>query len=114
MHPGLQTCVESKFVEDHDQAVQTKMNVVDAKKKRLPYDEMKDLITCGKIKEAKLAVRENDWDFKDIIRSRLWPLLDSIHESDRTRVEGFYYESVEQIYGSTGKIIVACCFGFSL
>ena len=66
-------------------------------KKKRKYDDIKNLIRAGKVNEVKGAVRDGDWDFNDDIRTRLWPLLDSIHES--MHPTGDYWETVKDIFG---------------
>lgn len=104
MHPGLQTWVETKelTVTQHDgrRASSSGLAVQIGKKPKATYEELRELVNAGKIKEIKINVRENDWDLKEEIRSRLWPLLDSIHESNKSSLDGFYYDTATQLYGS--------------
>lgn len=60
------------------------------------------MMNLGKIKEAKIGVRESDYEVTDEIRSRLWPLLASIHEATRTSLDGLYWDTVSQMFGSQG------------
>ncbi|CAG7717920.1 unnamed protein product [Allacma fusca] len=105
MHSGLQTWVEIRKVEARrvsgaGDLLQIPLPVM--RKKKYTYEEIKEMVINGKVKETKVAVRDSDWDVGDEMRSRLWPLLDSIHESDRssTMVEGFYWDTVNQLFGS--------------
>ncbi|XP_035701591.1 GTPase-activating protein skywalker isoform X3 [Folsomia candida] len=114
MNQGLQAWVDLKATagsssssspsnkDDGDQNKQ--LAVVSAlpitRKKKAAYEEIKEQLTAGKVKEAKINVRDSDWELNEEIRSRLWPHLSSIHEATRTSLDGLYWDSVSQIYGS--------------
>ncbi len=66
-------------------------------RKKRKYEDIKNLVKNGKLSEAKGAVRDGDWGFSEDIRTRLWPFLDSIHESSSTG--GDYWETVKEIFG---------------
>lgn len=101
MSEGLQTWVVPKQLNFGDgRRTSTSELTVTSKKKKATYEELRDLVNAGKVKEAKIGVRENDWDLKEKIRSRLWPLLDSIHETNRSSLDGFYWETATQLYGT--------------
>ncbi|ODN04600.1 TBC1 domain family member 24 [Orchesella cincta] len=103
MHPGLQTWVETKglAVDKNDgQKPSSELLLPIGKKKKATYEELRELVNAGKIKETKNSVRDNDWDLTEEIRSRLWPLLDSIHETNRSSLDGFYWDTATQLYGS--------------
>lgn len=74
------------------------------RKKKVPYEEIKEELNQGKVKEAKINVRDSDWELTEDIRSRLWPHLASIHEGTRTSLEGLYWDNVSQIFGSQGSL----------
>lgn len=118
MNQGLQAWVDLKATagsssssspsnkDDGDQNKQ--LAVVSAlpitRKKKAAYEEIKEQLTAGKVKEAKINVRDSDWELNEEIRSRLWPHLSSIHEATRTSLDGLYWDSVSQIYGSQGGL----------
>jgi len=110
MNQGLQTWVDLKGVEENEGTSQLAGNrdqpllviPVLSRKKKIPYDEIKELLNAGKIKEAKNGVRDSDYEVTDEIRSRLWPQLTSIHEATRTSLDGLYWETVSQMFGSQG------------
>jgi len=109
MQQGLQTWVAIKKETSTDGGEVsttgpiTTVQIPIAKKKTSTYEEIKELLNAGKVKEAKLSVRDSDWELTDEIRSRLWPLIASIHETNRTSLDGMYWDSVGQIFGSQGK-----------
>jgi hypothetical protein len=73
-----------------------------AKKQQLKtFNDIKGLINQGKTREAKLAVRDNAWPVSATIRSQLWPLLCSQHHKDKAMMDGFYWEMVNQVFGTT-------------
>lgn len=106
MISGLQPWVEKTGLSAERQYVDgrksstSELVPVRFQKKRATYEELRELVNAGKIKEAKNTVRDSDWDLKEEIRSRLWPLLDSIHESNRSSLEGFYWDTATQLYGT--------------
>lgn len=102
MHPGLQTWVETKglTLDQNDGRRPSTLEPAFGKKKKATYEELRELVNAGKIKEAKISVRDNDWDLKEEIRSRLWPLLDSIHETNKSSLDGFYWDTATQLYGT--------------
>lgn len=114
LQSGLQTWVETRTVEaiarrgsgSGGDTLQVPVVPI-LRKKKYTYEEIKEMVINGKVKETKIAVRDSDWDIVDEMRSRLWPLLDSIHESDRSSAmtEGFYWDTVNQIFGTSGTIL---------
>jgi hypothetical protein len=116
MQQGIQTWVDLKKVSSSGQdeggdgkssAGQiTLVQIPLMRKKNNTYEEIKELMDAGKVKEAKLCVRDSEWEVTDEIRSRLWPLLASIHEVDRSRLDGLYWDSVGQIFGSQGEFAI--------
>lgn len=113
MHAGLQTWVEAKVLvadqnDGRGQKTSTELVSFGGKKKKATYEELRELVNAGKVKDAKISVRENDWDLKDEIRSRLWPLLNSIHETNRSSLDGIYWETATQLYGTEQSRLPFC------
>ncbi|KAG8225146.1 hypothetical protein J437_LFUL006170 [Ladona fulva] len=65
------------------------------------FQEVQALIQTGKKKEVKQVIRENSWPVNSSIRKQLWPLLCHQHAQDKTVLEGFYWDVVKQIFGTT-------------
>ncbi|XP_058450986.1 GTPase-activating protein skywalker isoform X4 [Malaya genurostris] len=65
------------------------------------FQEVQSLIQQGKKREAKLVLRENSWPTNSSIRSQLWPALCSQHHVGKTMLDGFYWDMVNQVFGTT-------------
>ncbi|XP_071454255.1 GTPase-activating protein skywalker isoform X1 [Hetaerina americana] len=65
------------------------------------FQELQALIQAGKKRELKQIIRENSWPINSSIRKQLWPLLCQQHAQDKTVLEGFYWDMVKQIFGTT-------------
>ncbi|XP_067007706.2 GTPase-activating protein skywalker isoform X1 [Anabrus simplex] len=65
------------------------------------YNEIYGLIQSGRKREVKQIIRENGWPVNSTIRSQLWPVLCQQHASDKSIQEGFYWDLVNQLYGTT-------------
>jgi hypothetical protein len=61
------------------------------------------LLQSGKKREVKKIIRNNAWPINSTIRSQLWPVLCQQHAHDKSILEGFYWDMVNQIFGTTGK-----------
>ncbi|XP_058815097.1 GTPase-activating protein skywalker isoform X5 [Topomyia yanbarensis] len=65
------------------------------------FQEVQSLIQQGKKREAKLVLRENSWPTNSSIRSQLWPALCSQHHVGKSMLDGFYWDMVNQVFGTT-------------
>ncbi|KAL9923101.1 GTPase-activating protein skywalker isoform X1 [Glossina fuscipes] len=65
------------------------------------FTEIKQLLDQGKKREVKNILRENSWPINSPIRSQLWPTLCAQHQSKPQMVDGFYWEMVHQVFGTT-------------
>lgn len=61
------------------------------------FSEIQSLISQGKKREVKLAIRENAWPINSTIRSQLWPALCSQHQLGKGMLDGFYWDMVNQV-----------------
>ncbi|XP_037805911.1 GTPase-activating protein skywalker isoform X8 [Lucilia sericata] len=65
------------------------------------FTEIKQLLDQGKKRDVKTILRENSWPINSPIRSQLWPTLCGQHNTKPPMVEGFYWEMVHQVFGTT-------------
>ena len=74
------------------------------------FEEIQLLLQNGKKREVKQIIRENAWPIEGGIRRKLWPALCLQHTQKNTNEEGYYWEMVKQLFGTTGKIIFSFSF----
>lgn len=73
-----------------------------AKKQQLKsFNDIKGLIQQGKKREVKLIIRDNAWPVNATIRSQLWPALCAQHHQGKGMLDGFYWDMVNQVFGTT-------------
>jgi hypothetical protein len=67
------------------------------------YNELYGLLQSGRKREVKQIIRDSAWPINSTIRSQLWPVLCQQHAHDKSILEGFYWDMVNQIFGTTGE-----------
>lgn len=73
-----------------------------AKKQQLKtFNDIKGLIQQGKKRDVKLIIRDNAWPVNATIRSQLWPALCAQHHQGKGMLDGFYWDMVNQVFGTT-------------
>ncbi|XP_055711085.1 GTPase-activating protein skywalker isoform X4 [Phlebotomus papatasi] len=65
------------------------------------FSDVQQLLQQGKKREVKTAIRENAWPINSPIRSQLWPALCSQHQNGKSMLDGFYWDMVNQVFGTT-------------
>lgn len=66
------------------------------------FAEVNALLQAGKKREVKLMMRENAWPLNNRIRAQLWPALCNQHSHGKNMLDGFYWDMVNQVFGTTG------------
>ncbi|XP_073987009.1 GTPase-activating protein skywalker isoform X7 [Rhodnius prolixus] len=72
--------------------------------KKLPlkaFNEIETLLKSGRKREVKTILRENCWPTNSTLRAQLWPLLCHQHSPDKSVQDGYYWDLVNQIFGTT-------------
>ncbi|GAB6031291.1 hypothetical protein CHUAL_009090 [Chamberlinius hualienensis] len=75
--------------------------------------ELKDLIKANKLKEVKSFIRDHDWPPNHPIRSELWAELCHQNHSSSEVNEGFYWETVDQVFGRN-QLLLTCMWSPTL
>ncbi|XP_067206403.1 GTPase-activating protein skywalker isoform X5 [Linepithema humile] len=65
------------------------------------FAEVNALLQAGRKREAKLIIRENAWPLNNGIRAQLWPALCDQHALGKNMLDGFYWDMVNQVFGTT-------------
>ncbi|KAG6795658.1 GTPase-activating protein skywalker isoform X1 [Apis laboriosa] len=65
------------------------------------FNEVNALLQAGRKREAKLIIRENAWPLNNGIRTQLWPALCQQHAHGKNMLDGFYWDMVNQVFGTT-------------
>ncbi|XP_024886063.1 TBC1 domain family member 24 isoform X1 [Temnothorax curvispinosus] len=65
------------------------------------FAEVNTLLQAGRKREAKLIIRENAWPLNNGIRAQLWPALCDQHAHGKNMLDGFYWDMVNQVFGTT-------------
>lgn len=66
------------------------------------FAEVNALLQAGKKREVKLMMRDNAWPLNNRIRAQLWPALCNQHAHGKNMLDGFYWDMVNQVFGTTG------------
>lgn len=66
------------------------------------FNEVNALLQAGRKREAKMIIRENAWPLNNGIRAQLWPALCNQHAHGKNMLDGFYWDMVNQVFGTTG------------
>ncbi|XP_018401577.1 PREDICTED: TBC1 domain family member 24 isoform X1 [Cyphomyrmex costatus] len=65
------------------------------------FAEVNTLLQAGRKREVKLIIRENAWPLNNGIRTQLWPALCDQHAHGKNMLDGFYWDMVNQVFGTT-------------
>ncbi|XP_011309899.1 TBC1 domain family member 24 [Fopius arisanus] len=65
------------------------------------FAEVNALLQAGRKREVKLIIRENPWPLNNGIRAQLWPALCQQHAHGKSMLDGFYWDMVNQVFGTT-------------
>ncbi|XP_032592469.1 GTPase-activating protein skywalker isoform X1 [Drosophila grimshawi] len=65
------------------------------------FTEIQQLLQQSKKRDVKNILRENSWPINSPIRSQLWPALCAQHLTKQNILDGFYWEMVHQVFGTT-------------
>ena len=58
--------------------------------------------------QAKTVVRESEWGLSSPIREELWKELCRYHSNEKDFGDFYYWDTVKQMYGTSGKISFVC------
>ncbi|XP_004524802.1 TBC1 domain family member 24 isoform X6 [Ceratitis capitata] len=65
------------------------------------FTEIQQLLQQGKKRDVKSILRENSWPINSPIRAQLWPALCAQHQTKQNMLDGFYWDMVHQVFGTT-------------
>ncbi|XP_046415000.1 GTPase-activating protein skywalker isoform X5 [Neodiprion pinetum] len=65
------------------------------------FNEVNVLLQSGRKREVKLIIRDNAWPLNNGIRAQLWPALCNQHTHGKNMLDGFYWDMVNQVFGTT-------------
>ncbi|XP_015185725.1 PREDICTED: TBC1 domain family member 24 isoform X2 [Polistes dominula] len=65
------------------------------------FKEINALLQASKKREVKLIIRENAWPLNNGIRAQLWPALCNQYAHGKNMLDGFYWDMVNQVFGTT-------------
>ncbi|XP_015608250.1 TBC1 domain family member 24 isoform X5 [Cephus cinctus] len=65
------------------------------------FAEVNNLLQSGRKREVKLLIRDNAWPLNNGIRAQLWPALCNQHAHGKSMLDGFYWDMVNQVFGTT-------------
>ncbi|KAL5280881.1 TBC1D24 family protein [Megaselia abdita] len=65
------------------------------------FSDVEQLFKQTKKREVKLLLRDNNWPINHPIRAQLWPKLCAQHKVGKDMAEGFYWDMVNQDFGTT-------------
>ncbi|KAL2750919.1 GTPase-activating protein skywalker isoform X1 [Vespula maculifrons] len=65
------------------------------------FKEVNALLQTGRKREVKLIIRENAWPLNNGIRAQLWPALCNQYAHGKNMLDGFYWDMVNQVFGTT-------------
>lgn len=69
-------------------------------------EELESFLKTGRMKEAKRLIRESNWAIDDPVRQDLWKTLIQ-HLSREPFTNYHYWDTVQQLYGSKGTLLLA-------
>lgn len=67
------------------------------------FKEVNALLQADRKRDVKLVLRENAWPLNNGIRAYLWPALCNQHAQGKGMMDGFYWDMVGQVLGTTGE-----------
>ncbi|XP_044742508.1 GTPase-activating protein skywalker isoform X1 [Chrysoperla carnea] len=65
------------------------------------FAEIQALIQQNRKRDVKLILREHAWPLNSNIRAQLWPILCKQHQHGKNMMDSFYWDMVNQIFGTT-------------
>lgn len=65
------------------------------------WEDLKTHLEAGRMKEAKMMVRETEWNLSSPVREELWRELCRYHSNEKDFGDFYYWDTVKQMYGTT-------------